>query len=190
MRCRTISTVRIVAYITSALCITAVWIVSISLYPKLPARIPLHFDLSGVPDSFGPPSFANWFLLPVIATLLTLFLMGISALIPWLLRRAPGIVNIPRKEELLALPADAQGRAIEPLTWMMTIISIVLTLLFIQILHATERIANTAWETLPSWPMYVMIPSIFGIILWGHIAVRRRITIETTIQLVMNSPAR
>ena len=105
-------------------------------------------------------------------------------------RRAPGIVNIPRKEELLALPADAQGRAIEPLTWMMTIISIVLTLLFIQILHATERIANNAWETLPSWPMSVMIPSIFGIILWGHIAVRRRITIETTIQLVMNSPAR
>ena len=90
------------------------WIVAGSLYPKLPAKIPLHFNLSGVPDSYGPPNFSNWFLLPVIATLLAVFLLGISALIPFLLRFAPEIVNISRKRELLALPADAQRRAINP----------------------------------------------------------------------------
>ena len=45
-------------------------------------------------------------------TILAVFLLGISALIPFLLRFAPEIVNIPRKRELLALPADAQRRAI------------------------------------------------------------------------------
>ena len=97
-----------------ALCVIAMWIVAGSLYPKLPAKIPLHFNLSGVPDSYGPSNFSNWFLLPVIATLLAVFLLGISALTPYLLRFAPEIVNIPRKRELLALPADAQRRAINP----------------------------------------------------------------------------
>ena len=177
---------RHLAIIISTLCVIAMWIVAGSLYPKLPAKIPLHFNLSGVPDSYGPPNFTNWFLLPVIATLLAVFLLGISALIPFLLRFAPEIVNIPRKQELLALPADAQRRAIQPLTMMMAMISFLITLLFIQILCATERIANGAWETLPSWPLLVLIPSILAIVVWGHIAIRRRITLETTIQLVIN----
>ena len=113
---------RHLAIIISTLCVIAMWIVAGNLYPKLPAKIPLHFNLSGVPDSYGPPNFSNWFLLPVIATLLSVFLLGISALIPFLLRFAPEIVNIPRKRELLALPADAQRRAIQPLTMMMALI--------------------------------------------------------------------
>jgi hypothetical protein len=104
---------RHLAIIISTLCVIAMWIVAGNLYPKLPAKIPLHFNLSGVPDSYGPPNFSNWFLLPVIATLLSVFLLGISALILFLLRFAPEIVNIPRKQELLALPADAQRRAIQ-----------------------------------------------------------------------------
>jgi uncharacterized membrane protein len=43
------------------------WVLAIVAYPSLPATIPMHFDLGGSPDRFGP-KVLFWFL-PGVATL-------------------------------------------------------------------------------------------------------------------------
>ncbi len=48
--------------------------VTVALYPKLPARIPIHWGLTGKPDNWGP-AYAI-FLLPIGALISNLSIMG------------------------------------------------------------------------------------------------------------------
>lgn len=167
--------------------IAALWIISIRLYPTLPASIPLHFDLGGTPDRFGPPSIGNWFGLPILGTLIGVFLTAIMAGVPWLLRVAPGIVNIPRKTQLLALPADSQRRALAPMTTMMASIATVIVLIFIYIIHGTARIATGDATILAVWPLFVLIALILALLIIGHFATVRRIDSESAVQSAINA---
>ncbi len=148
---------RIIGLVVLLLSVAGMWTTALVLHPMLPARIPLHFDLSGVLDRFGSPSFANWFLLPIIGTVIPFFLVGISFAMWWLLRTVPGIMNLPRKDELLALPLDAQRRALFPIEAVMTWISIAMMIGFAGLLFGTERVATEAWRTLHSWPLFAFI---------------------------------
>jgi len=167
--------------------IAALWIISIRLYPTLPATIPLHFDFAGTPDRFGPPSFGNWFGLPILGTLIGVFLIAIMAVVPWLLRVAPGIVNIPRKTQLLALPADSQRRALAPMTTMMATLATAIVLMFIYIIHCTARIATGDASILALWPIFALIALILVLAVIGHFATVRRIDSETAVQSAINA---
>ena len=169
-----------------AIATIAMWVIAIVLHPTLPQSIPLHFDIGGMPDRFGPPTFSNWFLLPVIGTATALLMVGLTPGTRWLLRTVPGIVNVPRKDELLALPLDAQRRALAPLSAMLDWISILIVVGFAAILVGTERVANGAWKTLPSWPLLGFIPLLLGVVLVGHLAIRSRIRTETLIQTALS----
>jgi uncharacterized membrane protein len=74
-----------------------------STFDALPARIPMHFDATGVANGFAPKSWAAWLLLPGIAT-------GISVLftvISLSLRVLPAErLNLPNKQRFLALPPE------------------------------------------------------------------------------------
>jgi uncharacterized membrane protein len=78
---------------------------SAGTYSSLPQQIPLHFNATGV-DRWAPKSFYAWFGLP----LLTAGLVAINYVIGALLARRPDLMNIPRKQRLLALPPERQQR--------------------------------------------------------------------------------
>ncbi|HVT39663.1 MAG TPA: DUF1648 domain-containing protein [Gemmatimonadaceae bacterium] len=78
---------------------------SAGTYPSLPAQIPMHFNGAGV-DRWAPKTFFAWFGLPF----LSLGLVAINYVIGALLARRPDLMNIPRKQRLLALPRERQQR--------------------------------------------------------------------------------
>ena len=78
---------------------------SAMVYPTLPERIPMHFDLSGRPDRWEDRSFLSWFALPLIATAVAGFLELVSRYSV----RHPHLWNVPDKRRFLEL--DPAGRA-------------------------------------------------------------------------------
>lgn len=75
---------------------------SATVYGDLPARIPTHFNAAGVPDGFGARS--SWWLLPTISVASAALMIGVALVLP----RRPDLLNLPNKQEILALPRDAQ----------------------------------------------------------------------------------
>ncbi|MEI7657699.1 MAG: DUF1648 domain-containing protein [Phycisphaerae bacterium] len=136
----------------------ALWWRAAAWYPRLPDRIPIHFDMSGTPDGWAAKSAATWFLLPGLATLLTLALMGAGlVMIPALARHKPQLINIPSKERFLALDADARAAAIAPLGTFMLFEATLLCGLFLWIVEMSGRVATGAATTAQPWPVAIVL---------------------------------
>lgn len=158
--------------------LAAVWIGSLSLHAGLPSKIPLHFDFTGTPDRWGATSFWNWFLLPILGTAISGFLLGMGSLTNVLLNRCPSIVNVPRKEKLLLLDPLARARALRPLGALMNGIAILILWLFLYLIIGTSRVALGEWSTLPVWPLFVQLPLMLALVAWNHWQIARGIDAE------------
>ncbi len=77
-------------------------------YPRLPGRIPVHFNASGNPDCWAEKSRGLWFALPIVALGMT-GLMYLMSLAVKGARRNPRWLNIPNKAQFLALPPERQA---------------------------------------------------------------------------------
>lgn len=66
--------------------IVAMYTASVALYPRLPARVPMHWGIDGQPDGWGGPG--SVFLMPTVA-------LGVWALMVFLPRFDPGKANYP-----------------------------------------------------------------------------------------------
>ena len=131
--------------------LVAVWCAAGLLWPTLPERIPLHFDLRGVPDRHGARTVWNW-LLPGIATLLVVAFT--FALPPWNLRlaeRDAPYLNVPRRAEFSRLAPEARVRALRPVAVLLPVLAAELALVFAWIQLASARVASGTWERLPTW---------------------------------------
>ena len=106
-------------------------------YPRLPARIPMHFGLSGTPDRWAETSLFSWFLLPLIAVALNLMLYGIAALT----LRDARLINLPGKERLLALPVERQRAVLDRIRDGLGSLAVPLTLAFCLIQLGVYRTA-------------------------------------------------
>ena len=137
------------------------WLVAVTTYGDLPARVPLHFDLAGHPDRWGERSWASWLLLPGIATLLTGLFLGVGLGLPWLARHQPGLINLPRKAVFLGLSADARVRVVAVSSDLLCGCAVLVDLLLTAILWGTARVARGAAATLPAW---LMVPFLAGIV--------------------------
>jgi uncharacterized membrane protein len=91
--------------------------------PRLPARIPTHFNAAGEADGWGSPD-TLWFLL--VAQVLT---CGLFLVAPLLGRRFPGAVNLGFRKLSDFTPAQRE-RIMPFLTDMMGYMSVLLSLLF------------------------------------------------------------
>lgn len=123
--------------------LAAVWSLAAWWWPTLPSLIPLHFDGSGMPTRWGPSSVANWFLIPFIATWTLGLLAVITFALPALARRYPEFVNLPGRLKAIwrTLPAERRVRTLAPVQWLLAIIGIGTSVLFIGILWQTLSIA-------------------------------------------------
>ena len=105
IRCGTAATI---------LALLAVWILAAAIWPRLPESIPVHFGPGGLPDRWGARSASQWFVLPAIPTAMAVLLAAADALVRFLARYRPLLVNVPRKKEFAALPEEARLQALLP----------------------------------------------------------------------------
>jgi uncharacterized membrane protein len=112
--------------------------------PRLPARIPTHFNIAGEVDGWGSPD-TLWFLL--LAQVLT---CGLLLLVPLLARRFPGSVNIGF-QKLSDFPPAQRERIIPLFDDMMGYMSVLLSLLFAILLRGTIHAALSSHPHFAPW---------------------------------------
>lgn len=128
-------------------------------YPRLPERIPMHFDLAGRPDRWsGRGGVIALLVVPVV----------ITAVLYLLIRHLPRLganpryLNIPRKEEFLRLPPEKREVYWELLKEFIAGITAAVNLLFYLIIRGTVRIALGGSTLLP---LKAMLPALIGLAL-------------------------
>jgi len=148
---------------TALLCflLAGYWGLAGYAWPKLPERIPQHFDLAGHPDRWSERGLGSWFLLPLLATALgLLFGWLLPRWISHLAEHSPHWINVPDRERFLALDAPARRRALEPLLALLCVLACEITLLFAWIQYGSLRVATGDWARLPSWIVLVAIAAL------------------------------
>lgn len=112
--------------------------------PRLPARIPTHFNAAGEADGWGSPD-TLWVLL-----LVQVLTCGLFLVVPLLGRRFPGTVNVGFRTLSDFTPAQRE-RIMPFLTDMMGYMSVLLGLLFSVLLRETIHAASSAHPHLSLW---------------------------------------
>jgi uncharacterized membrane protein len=112
--------------------------------PRLPARIPTHFNAAGEADGWGSPDNLWLFLVVQVLT------CGLFLAMPLLGRRFPGSVNLGTRR--LSDFTPAQRKRIMPLlTDMMGYVSVLLSLLFLILLRESIRAASSSHPHFSPW---------------------------------------
>jgi hypothetical protein len=101
------------AYVWHAILLLLLFGETARLAAICPPFVPIHFDFSGTPDRWGPPS--NLFVMPAVAAATTALLLGVRAATPSMARSGSAFLNVPKKDAFLKLPEDARVRVVAPL---------------------------------------------------------------------------
>jgi uncharacterized membrane protein len=107
-------------------------------YPRLPERIPSHFDFAGHPDRWSGRE--GFFALAAVPFVLTLVFYVLARFLPRMARN-PRHLNIPHKEEFLKLPEEKQGIYWDLLREFFAGLTAALNFLFYVLLRGTVSIA-------------------------------------------------
>ena len=107
-------TIALTAHIVNALLLAAIFIFSVLVYDQLPARIPFHYNVEGLPDSWTGLTMATWLAAPLIFAGITGLFYFIGLFIPWF-RKKPEWVNMPPKsrERFLKLSEEERGAVLK-----------------------------------------------------------------------------
>ncbi len=114
-------------------------------YPKLPDRIPVHFNLHGEPDNWSQKStFAIWY---------SVFVLSMNGLFlvffPRLLRKIPdSLLNIPWKDYWFSTP-ERKEQAFEKTRVMLFITGAYVNLIVVGVYHSIVRAALQETEPQP-----------------------------------------
>jgi uncharacterized membrane protein len=129
----------------NTLVLLALWAGSIWAYPRLPARIPLHFDLAGNPDGWSARSPGSWFLLPIVTTMT----WAMMQLIASHAGGNPDLWNMPDKRRFLALDRARQAPIITRMQEFISIVGIVVTALMALVQAGVYQAATGRARGLP-----------------------------------------
>lgn len=108
------------------------------VWPDLPKEIPAHFDATGEVTRWTRTSPLAWFSIPLVALGLTAANYSLAHFLP----RWPHLINVPGKQQFLALPAERRAPVIERLRELLYGISVPLIVLMIVVQVAIYRTAN------------------------------------------------
>jgi len=126
-----------------------------SQWQALPEMIPVHFGFSGAPDRWTGKGWelALIVLLPLI---MTAFLYGMLALS----KKYTGLINVPQKEKLLALPKERQEPFWNMLTELMAGLAATINIVFFSIIYSMVQVAF-ARQTGLSWMFFAALGLVF-----------------------------
>ena len=120
-------------------------------FKGLPARIPIHFNIHGVPDGFAGASVANWFMLFFISATMGVLLMLLALGVD---RFPVKYLNVPRREEFLNLPAWRRSKEYGVLAFHLLLLTSIM-MLFMGLLHVV--MALTAHGIVEKIPVVWMV---------------------------------
>ena len=130
--------------------------------PKLPARIPTHFNAAGVADGWGSPDIL-WVLLGAQALTCVIFLI-----VPYVGGRYPNAIHVGSRR-LTDFPASRRARVVAMLNDLTGYLNIVMNLFFVIMLHEIIRAATQPIPQLHMfWPMALLVGGTIGI-LWYYL---------------------
>lgn len=128
------------------------WLVSV--WSTIPNRIPVHFGLSGVPDSWGDKS--ELLALSLVGLGINVLILGLSALVPRL--RGKWVVSLPGKGDVLALPKERQTPYWNIAKEFMALMALMITVIWAIIIVSSIQVADGT------------VDRIQPVLLWGGIA--------------------
>ena len=132
--------------ITLALAIYSYFLIKTNI-PRLPARIPTHFNAAGEANGWGSPD-TLWFLL-----LVQVVICGLLLAMPLIGLRYPGSVHLGRRT-LSDFGPEVRARIMPFFTDMMGTMSVLLGLLFSFLLHGIIQAASSSQPHFsPKWEL-------------------------------------
>jgi len=129
-------------------------------WSRLPDRIPIHFDGSGIPNGWGGKS--NLYIFLAVALGLTALMYGINLLIPKM-RKRPQWLNIPNKDKFLALPEEKQQVYWDLVAEYMAGTAASINLVFLILTWGTIQVALQKWQAMPGWTLWTLVILVLGI---------------------------
>lgn len=116
--------------------------IAMSLFDRLPSRIPMHFGASGAPDRWAALTYVNWMILPLTAVGLTA-LICLPAFFFDRLANRPDLINLPRNQKAIfnALTVQQRKPVLQVFEAYMCLLSLTTNLLFGFIHFETYRVA-------------------------------------------------
>lgn len=135
----------------------AIWWRAISWWPKLPEKIPVHFNAAGEPDRWVERSMGAWFLAPIIMVALCALLGGIARWIDRLAVHTPGMLNIPRKDLFLRLSPAGRCAAVLPTRSLLVWVLLGINVLGLGIVEGMGRVAVEGGGTVSILPVVAFV---------------------------------
>lgn len=117
-------------HMANILCALAAFAAAAVMKTGLPARFPVHFDFSGNPDRWANADSLEWWLVPISAGLLAIFMGALAAMLP---KMSTTYINVPRKDLLEQLPAPDKDHIKRMAAVMLLRLSVLDTLIFMAI---------------------------------------------------------
>ncbi|MBI5496815.1 MAG: DUF1648 domain-containing protein [Deltaproteobacteria bacterium] len=142
-------------------------------WPGLPPQIPVHFNAEGDPDAWAPRDSNILLLLVLVPWGLTLLLYGVARMTT-LLAANPAFINIPRKQEFLALPRERQMPLWRLMQETLAAVAVGVNVVFLALLSGVFRVALGAESALS--PPALFIPITLTVLLTvGYSVASRRL---------------
>lgn len=151
----------------------AMWAVAIWGWTVLPARFPAHFDAEGLPDRYVAKSFAGWFGLPVLFTVIGAAIASVGLVVERFAKKNVAFVNVPERAAFLRLPAEARGKALAPLTDVGFMMPPALAGLSAYVQWASIEVALGRQRELSTFPIVLMLIWSFGAVGTGVVRTQR-----------------
>ena len=164
--------------LTSALLVTMAGF-SLWNFRTLPARYPIHFDLSGHPDRFAKGGSLEWFMLLGIALVVNALFFALAT---GLRKVDPALMNVPDKKRFLALPAERKAVVIEHLATMPLVIAFVVDLMMSALYVILNEVAHQRMEPPSAAPVLTFVLTIAGVIVGGALRFRQLLAREIAAQ--------
>lgn len=148
---------------------------SLLVYEGLPGRLPVHYDIRGVPDRWEEKAWLAWLTLPLLSLGVTAFFYLLSPLVLWFAPRYPRWVNVPAKKVFLALPPEDQAIVARAVAAILFWFCVPMNALFLYLQWGGVRVAREEWDHLPLWGMGIFLVALTGMLVFFILGTRRLI---------------
>ena len=135
---------------------TVSWTMSVVAYPKLPSKIPTHFNLGGKPDTWKAKSLLSFLIFPIVQTIFVIafFLFALFS----------KNISFPKKEILSFLSKDKRKVIYSLLQEFIFLVLIFFNLLFIHLQRSVILTAHKLVSGIDKYYFYSIIGIIFMLI--------------------------
>jgi uncharacterized membrane protein len=140
-------------------------------YPKLPPRVPAHFNLAGNADRWGGKEGVIWLAAMAWGMTLIFYLLAHNMR---RLNRKPQSLNIPHKEQFLKLPEEKQSIYWDLIKEFLAGLTAGTNLLWYLLIRGTLRIITGEMSVLP---FETMLPALAVMILMLIVYLQRMYTL-------------